>query len=223
MIAIEDLTTELVSDAGLVRAVDALSLTIESGQTFALVGESGCGKSMTALSLLRLLPDSGRVAAGTVTLDGTELMGLPERSMRNIRGRRISIIFQEPSTSLNPVMTVGQQIIEVIERHTTLRGQAARSKALQWLERVGIPESARRVDNYPFQLSGGQKQRVMIAIALAAEPDLLIADEPTTALDVTIQAQILDLLKELQQSQKMAMLLITHDLAVVSQMAHQVA
>jgi peptide/nickel transport system ATP-binding protein len=223
MIAIEGLTTELASDTGLVRAVDALSLTIEGGQTFALVGESGCGKSMTALSLLRLLPDSGRVAAGTVVLDGTELMGLPERSMRNIRGRRISIIFQEPSTSLNPVMTVGQQIVEVIERHTALRGDAARSKALQWLERVGIPQAARRVDNYPFQMSGGQKQRVMIAIALAGEPDLVIADEPTTALDVTIQAQILDLLKELQQSQKMAMLLITHDLAVVSQMAHQVA
>ena len=223
MIAIEGLTTELASDAGLVRAVDALSLTIESGQTFALVGESGCGKSMTALSLLRLLPDSGRVAAGTVVLDGTELMGLPERSMRNIRGRRISIIFQEPSTSLNPVMAVGQQMVEVIERHTALRGDAARSKALQWLERVGIPDAARRVDSYPFQMSGGQKQRVMIAIALAAEPDLVIADEPTTALDVTIQAQILDLLKDLQQSQKMAMLLITHDLAVVSQMAHQVA
>ena len=223
MIAIDGLTTELASDAGLVRAVDALSLTIESGQTFALVGESGCGKSMTALSVLRLLPDSGRVAAGTVVLDGTELMGLPERSMRNIRGRRISIIFQEPSTSLNPVMTVGQQMVEVIERHTALRGDAARSKALQWLERVGIPDAARRVDSYPFQMSGGQKQRVMIAIALAAEPDLVIADEPTTALDVTIQAQILDLLKDLQQSQKMAMLLITHDLAVVSQMAHQVA
>lgn len=223
MIAIEDLTTELASETGLVRAVDALSLTIESGQTFALVGESGCGKSMTALSLLRLLPDGGRVAAGTVLLNGIELMGLPERSMRNIRGRRISIIFQEPSTSLNPVMAVGQQIVEVIERHTALRGDAARGKALQWLERVGIPDAARRLDNYPFQLSGGQKQRVMIAIALAAEPDLVIADEPTTALDVTIQAQILGLLKELQQSQKMAMLLITHDLAVVSQMAHQVA
>ena len=223
MIAIEQLSTELASDNGLVRAVDALSLTIESGQTFALVGESGCGKSMTALSLLRLLPDSGRVAAGTVTLDGTELMGLPERSMRNIRGRRISIIFQEPATSLNPVMTVGHQIVEVIERHTALSGAAAKAKAVQWLERVGIPEAARRIDSYPFQMSGGQKQRVMVAIALAAEPDVVIADEPTTALDVTIQAQILDLLRALQKSQKMAMLLITHDLAVVAQMAHRVA
>jgi len=223
MIAISQLSTELQSDSGLVRAVDALSLTISRGETFALVGESGCGKSMTALSILRLLPDSGRVVAGSVTMDGVDLMALPEQRMRDVRGSKISIIFQEPSTSLNPVMTVGQQIVEVIERHTALRGALSRSKALQWLERVGIPDAARRLDNYPFQLSGGQKQRVMIAIALAAEPDLVIADEPTTALDVTIQAQILDLLKELQQSQKMAMLLITHDLAVVSQMAHQVA
>ena len=223
MITISQLSTELQSEAGLVRAVDTLSLTIARGETFALVGESGCGKSMTALSILRLLPDSGRVVSGRVTMGGVDLMALPEQQMRDVRGSKISIIFQEPSTSLNPVMTVGQQIVEVIERHTALRGDAARSKALQWLERVGIPEAARRVDSYPFQMSGGQKQRVMIAIALAAEPDLVIADEPTTALDVTIQAQILDLLKELQQSQKMAMLLITHDLAVVSQMAHQVA
>jgi len=223
MIAISQLSTELQSESGLVRAVDLLSLTIARGETFALVGESGCGKSMTALSILRLLPDSGRVVAGSVTMGGVDLMALPEQQMRDVRGSKISIIFQEPSTSLNPVMTVGQQIVEVIERHTALRGDAARSKALQWLERVGIPEAARRIDSYPFQMSGGQKQRVMIAIALAAEPDLVIADEPTTALDVTIQAQILDLLKELQQSQKMAMLLITHDLAVVSQMAHQVA
>ena len=223
MIAISQLSTELQSESGLVRAVDLLSLTIARGETFALVGESGCGKSMTALSILRLLPDSGRVVAGSVTMGGVDLMALPEQQMRDVRGSKISIIFQEPSTSLNPVMTVGQQIVEVIERHTALRGDAARSKALQWLERVGIPEAARRIDNYPFQMSGGQKQRVMIAIALAAEPDLVIADEPTTALDVTIQAQILDLLKELQQSQQMAMLLITHDLAVVSQMAHQVA
>lgn len=223
MITISQLSTELQSDAGVVRAVDALSLTIARGETFALVGESGCGKSMTALSLLRLLPDSGRVVAGSVTMEGVDWMALPEQRMRDVRGSKISIIFQEPSTSLNPVMTVGQQIVEVIERHTALRGLAAHSKAVQWLERVGLPEAPRRVDNYPFQLSGGQKQRVMIAIALAAEPDLVIADEPTTALDVTIQAQILDLLKELQQSQKMAMLLITHDLAVVSQMAHQVA
>jgi peptide/nickel transport system ATP-binding protein len=163
------------------------------------------------------------VAAGEVDMDGTDLVQLPESRMRDFRGRKISIIFQEPSTSLNPVMTVGQQITEVIERHTQTKGQAAIDLAIDWLKRVGIPEPERRVHDYPFQMSGGQKQRVMIAIALAAEPDVVIADEPTTALDVTIQAQILDLLKELQRSQKMAMLLITHDLAIVSQMAHRVA
>ncbi len=223
MLEIKDLTTELNSDSGLVRAVDALTLTIEQGETFALVGESGCGKSMTALSILRLLPDSGRVAGGSVDVEGTDLMQLPEARMRDFRGRKISIIFQEPSTSLNPVMTVGRQITEVIERHTATRGDAARAKAVDWLKRVGIPEPERRVNDYPFQMSGGQKQRVMIAIALAAEPDVVIADEPTTALDVTIQAQILDLLLELQRSQRMAMLLITHDLAIVAQMAHRVA
>ncbi len=223
MIEIHNLTTELNSDSGLVRAVDSLTLTIERGETFALVGESGCGKSMTALSILRLLPDSGCVAAGGVDFDGTDIMQLPEARMRDYRGRRISIIFQEPSTSLNPVMTVGRQITEVIERHTEVRGAAALAKAVDWLARVGIPEPERRVNDYPFQMSGGQKQRVMIAIALAAEPDVVIADEPTTALDVTIQAQILDLLKDLQRTQKMAMLLITHDLAIVAQMAHRVA
>lgn len=223
MIEIENLTTELNADSGLVRAVDSLTLTIEQGETFALVGESGCGKSMTALSILRLLPDSGRVAGGRVDVDGTDIMQLPEARMRDFRGSRISIIFQEPSTSLNPVMTVGRQITEVIERHTEMRGDHALAKAVDWLKRVGIPEPERRVNDYPFQMSGGQKQRVMIAIALAAEPDVVIADEPTTALDVTIQAQILDLLKELQRSQKMAMLLITHDLAIVAQMAHRVA
>ncbi|NDP40842.1 MAG: ABC transporter ATP-binding protein [Rhodoferax sp.] len=223
MLEIKNLTTELNADSGLVRAVDALTLTIKQGETFALVGESGCGKSMTALSILRLLPDSGRVAGGSVDVEGTDIMQLPEARMRDFRGRKISIIFQEPSTSLNPVMTVGRQITEVIERHTAMRGDAAVAKAVDWLQRVGIPEPGRRVNDYPFQMSGGQKQRVMIAIALAAEPDVVIADEPTTALDVTIQAQILDLLKELQRSQKMAMLLITHDLAIVAQMAHRVA
>jgi peptide/nickel transport system ATP-binding protein len=223
MLGIKNLTTEIDSESGLIRAVDALSLTLERGETFALVGESGCGKSMTALSILRLLPDSGRVAEGQVSIDDTDLVQLPEARMRDYRGRRISIIFQEPSTSLNPVMTVGRQITEVIERHTPVTGAAALAKAIDWLKRVGIPDPDRRVHDYPFQMSGGQKQRVMIAIALAAEPDVVIADEPTTALDVTIQAQILDLLKELQQSQQMAMLLITHDLAIVSQMAHRVA
>src|SRR5512134_387782 len=156
MLAIENLTTDIDSESGQVRAVDALSLTIERGETFALVGESGCGKSMTALSILRLLPDAGRVSSGCVALDGTDLTQLPEARMRDIRGRRISIIFQEPSTSLDPVMTVGRQIAEVIERHTALRGDAALGKAVEWLKRVGIPEPERRVGDYPFQLSGGQ-------------------------------------------------------------------
>jgi peptide/nickel transport system ATP-binding protein len=223
LLAIESLDTVLDTDSGLVHAVDALSLTLARGETFALVGESGCGKSMTALSILRLLPENGRVTGGRIALAGTDVAQLPEARMRDVRGRRVSIIFQEPSTSLNPVLPVGRQIVEVIERHTPLRGAAARERALQWLTRVGLPEPERRIDSYPFQLSGGQKQRVMIAIALAGEPDIVIADEPTTALDVTIQKQILDLLVELQRTQGMAMLLITHDLGIVAQVAQRVA
>ncbi len=227
MLRVQDLHTVLETDSGLVRAVEAVTLTIERGETFALVGESGCGKSMTALSILRLLPDNGRVERGAVQLAASgreiDLVQLPESRMRDVRGRRVSIIFQEPSTSLNPVMPVGEQIVEVIERHTPLKGEAARAKAIEWLKRVGLPEPERRIDDYPFQLSGGQKQRVMIAIALAAEPDVVIADEPTTALDVTIQKQILDLLKELQRQQGMALLLITHDLGIVATMAHRIA
>jgi peptide/nickel transport system ATP-binding protein len=223
MLHIESLHTVLDTDHGLVRAVEDMALSIERGQTFALVGESGCGKSMTALSILRLLPDNGRVAEGAIRIGDVDVVQLPEARMRDVRGRRVSIIFQEPSTSLNPVMKVGDQIVEVIERHSAVKGAAARAKAVEWLIRVGIPEPERRIDDYPFQLSGGQKQRVMIAIALAAEPDLVIADEPTTALDVTIQKQILDLLRDLQAERGMAMLLITHDLGIVAQMAHQVA
>ena len=223
MLRIENLSTVLDTEHGLVRAVEDLALSIGRGETFALVGESGCGKSMTALSILRLLPDNGRVAEGTIRVGDTDVVQLPEARMRDVRGRRVSIIFQEPATSLNPVMKVGDQIVEVIERHTPVKGPAARAKAIEWLTRVGIPEPARRVDDYPFQLSGGQKQRVMIAVALAAEPDLVIADEPTTALDVTIQKQILDLLRDLQVERGMAMLLITHDLGIVARMAHKVA
>ena len=227
MLKIQDLQVELEGDAGLVRAIDGMRLSIERGETFALVGESGCGKSMTALALMRLLPENGYVAAGDIHIgagrDAVDVLGLPEVQMRTVRGGRIGMIFQEPSTSLNPVMKVGQQIIEAIEAHTPLRGGAARAKAIEWLQRVGIPEPERRIDDYPFRMSGGQKQRVMIAVALAAEPDFLIADEPTTALDVTIQAQILDLLRDLQREKRMGLLLITHDLAVVSGMAHRVA
>ncbi len=223
MLKIEDLKVALDADAGLVRAIDGMRLSIERGETFALVGESGCGKSMTALALMRLLPDNGRITAGRLDLDDEDVFGLPEAQMRRVRGGRIGMIFQEPSTSLNPVMRVGDQIVEAIETHTELRGAAARTKAIDWLRRVGIPEPERRIDEYPFRLSGGQKQRVMIAMTLAAEPDYLIADEPTTALDVTIQAQILDLLKDLQRERQLGVLLITHDLAVVSGMAHRVA
>ena len=223
LLDVTDLSVVLDSDHGLVHAVDALRLTIEQGKTFALVGESGCGKSMTALALLRLLPDAGRIVKGQTRLDGVDVNHLPENEMRKVRGGRIGIIFQEPATSLNPVMRVGEQIVETITTHTRVRGTAARNKAIDWLRRVGIPEPERRIDDYPFQLSGGQKQRVMIAIALAAEPAVLIADEPTTALDVTIQAQVLSLLEELQRELGMAMLLITHDLGVVRSMAHHVA
>ena len=172
---------------------------------------------------MRLLPENGRIVGGRVALEGQDLLALPEAGMRSVRGGRIGMIFQEPGTSLNPVMKVGAQIVEAIETHTELRGEAARAKAIEWLGRVGIPEPARRIDDYPFRLSGGQKQRVMIAMTLASEPDFLIADEPTTALDVTIQAQILALLKDLQREQGMGLMLITHDLAVVSDMADRVA
>jgi peptide/nickel transport system ATP-binding protein len=220
---VQALCVELEGDAGVVRAIDGLQWSMARGETFALVGESGCGKSMTALALMRLLPESGRVTAGSVHLQGQDTLALPERDMRRLRGGRIGMIFQEPGTSLNPVLTVGVQLVETIETHTELRGDAARRKAIEWLTRVGIPEPERRIDDYPFRMSGGQKQRVMIAIALAAEPDFLIADEPTTALDVTVQKQILDLLQTLQAEQGMGLLLITHDLGVVAGMAHRVA
>jgi len=203
-------------------AVDGVDFELASGETLALLGESGCGKSATALSLLRLLPAAGRILGGTVEFAGRELLTLPETEMRAVRGGGMAMIFQEPATSLNPVLTVGRQIGEVLERHLALSGQAARSRALELLDAVGIADAKRRLGEYPFQLSGGMKQRVMIAVALAGNPRLLIADEPTTALDVTIQAQILDLLRRLQAESGMGMLLITHDLGVVAQMAQRV-
>ncbi|MBB1593726.1 ABC transporter ATP-binding protein [Achromobacter sp. UMC46] len=223
LLEVQGLDVDIAGESGMTHAVKRLQLAISQRQTFALVGESGCGKSMTALALLRLLPDAGRIVGGQIELDGQDLNRLPESAMRGVRGGRIGIIFQEPSTSLNPVMRVGDQIIETLTAHTPLRGAAARARAVDWLRRVGIPEPERRVDDYPFQFSGGQKQRVMIAIALAAEPLLLIADEPTTALDVTVQAQVLDLLADIQREMGMAVLLITHDLAVVKNVAHHVA
>lgn len=230
LLNIHGLSTRLASEAGWVHALDDLSITIERGETFALVGESGCGKSMTALSIARLLPDCGAIVAGKVRLkddmqqgeSSTDLLRISESAMRTLRGKRIAMIFQEPGTSLNPVMPVGDQLCEVIQLHTGAGRKQALAEALEWLVRVGIPEPARRLTQYPFELSGGQKQRVMIAMALCVKPDLLIADEPTTALDVSIQAQVLNLLKTLQREQGMAMLLITHDLAIVKQMANTV-
>ncbi len=222
LLRVESLRTSLAGASGIVRAVDDVSFELAAGETFALLGESGCGKSMTALSLMRLLPDTGRIVGGRVLLDGRDLLGLTEAEMRGVRGREMAMVFQEPATSLNPVLSVGEQIGEVLARHTALRGAAARQRVRELLDAVGIPDPARRLVEYPFQFSGGMKQRVMIAMALAGDPRLLIADEPTTALDVTIQAQVLELLGALQRSRGMGMLLITHDLGIVSQLAQRV-
>ncbi|ADE12210.1 ABC transporter ATP-binding protein [Sideroxydans lithotrophicus] len=216
---VENLVVRLHGGANI---VDDVSFDIAAGETFALLGESGCGKSMTALSLMRLLPDGVVNGGGAVHMDGTALFDLPERAMRDFRGGKMAMIFQEPGLSLNPVMTVGQQIAEVLALHRDLKGSGARERCIELLDQVGIPDAARRLDEYPFQLSGGMKQRVMIAMALAGSPQLLVADEPTTALDVTIQAQVLQLLRETQSRTGMAMLLITHDLGVVAENAHRV-
>ena len=223
LLEVHDLATWLATGRDIVRAVDGVSFSIERGETFALVGESGCGKSVTALSLMRLLPDVGQVIRGRVLLDGSDLLALSEVAMRDVRGRRMAMIFQEPALSLNPVIPVGTQIVEVLVRHTGLRLEAARRRARELLDWVGISDAERHLNEYPFQMSGGMRQRVMIAIALACHPSLLIADEPTTALDVTIQAQVLDLLRRLQRESHMSILLITHDLGVVSEMARRVA
>jgi len=207
---------------GTLRAVDDVSFAIQDGETYSLLGESGCGKSMTALAIMRLMPDAGRIAMGAVRLEGQDLLALAEARMREVRGKQLAMIFQEPATSLNPVLSVGTQIGEVLARHAGLHGDSAVRRAMQLLDAVGIPDAGRRLREFPFQFSGGMKQRVMIAMALAGEPKLLIADEPTTALDVTIQAQVLDLLAEVQRSRGMGMLLITHDLGVVARMAHRV-
>ncbi len=222
MLQVDNLRLGFTAGRKTLAAVDGISFTISRGETFALLGESGCGKSATAQGIMRLLPAAGRIMAGRIALDGESLLELPEAAMRAYRGGRMAMIFQEPATSLNPVLTVGQQIGEVLERHLGLRGEAAKGRMLELLRQVGIADPVRRLDEYPFQLSGGMKQRVMISIALAGEPDLLIADEPTTALDVTVQAQILDLLGRLQAKRGMGILLITHDLGVVARMAHRI-
>ena len=224
LLQVRDLKTWFGSNDNAVRAVDGVSFDIAAGETLALLGESGCGKSITALSVMRLVPEpAGKIISGSVRFNGEELLAKPEMSMRDVRGSQIAMIFQEPMTSLNPVLTIGEQIGESLSLHLGLQGEARAQRIIELLDQVGIPDPARRVKEYPHQLSGGMKQRVMIAIALACEPELLIADEPTTALDVTIQAQILALLKELQQKRNMSILLITHDLGVVADMADRVA
>ncbi len=213
---------QLVVDIGSVRIVDGVSFHIAAGETYALLGESGCGKSMTALALMRLLPDGGRIVSGAVRLGAENILALPESEMRRVRGGGMAMIFQEPMLALNPVIKVGEQIAEALVLHQGLRGQAIQDAARALLDAVGVPDATRRLDSYPFELSGGLRQRVMIAMALAGQPRLLIADEPTTALDVTIQAQVLDVLRRLRAERQMGMLLITHDLGVVAENADRV-
>ena len=220
---VKNLQTVFFTNSGLFRAVDDVSFTVHRGETLAIVGESGCGKSVTALSVMRLVPDPpGRIVGGTVTLEGTDLLGIDEAEMRKIRGNRMSMIFQEPMTSLNPVMRIGDQITEVLRLHREMTSRETWAKAVEMLRLVRIPEPERRAQEYPHQLSGGMRQRAMIAMALACRPALLIADEPTTALDVTIQAQILALIVDLQKTLGTGLILITHDLGVVAQTAQRV-
>ena len=223
LLKVENLTTKFEGRHRSITAVNNVSFEVQAGETFALVGESGSGKSITALSAIRLLPEAAKVTSGSVHFNGADLLTLPEREMRDIRGSGISMIFQEPMTSLNPVVKVGRQISEVLIRHQDMSKDQARQRALDLLDAVKIPNPSHTIDTFAHELSGGMRQRVMIAIALACEPRLLIADEPTTALDVTIQAQVLDLINELQQKFKMAIVFITHDLAVVKQVADHIA
>jgi oligopeptide/dipeptide ABC transporter ATP-binding protein len=223
LLEVRGLTTSFYTRGGVVRAVTGVDLTVARGEILGLVGESGCGKSVTSLSILGLISRPGRIEAGTVVFDGTDLRTLSQDQLRSIRGDRIAMIFQQPQTSLNPVMRVGDQVAEVLELHRGMKKAAARERALEMMRMVGIPDAQRRLDAYPFEMSGGMAQRVMIAMALACEPELLIADEPTTALDVTIQAQILDLMRQLQRETGTAIILITHDLGVVAEMCDRVA
>jgi len=223
LLEVEDLGTWFYTRQGIVKAVDGVNFGVASGETLAIVGESGCGKSMTALSLMRLIPDPpGRIVSGTVKLGGKDLLKISEEEMRKVRGNDISMIFQEPMTSLNPVMTIGRQISEALILHRDLDKKAAWKRSIEMLDLVKIPEPTQRAKEYPHQLSGGMRQRAMIAMALACNPKVLIADEPTTALDVTIQAQILELIVELQREFSAAVILITHDLGVVAETARRV-
>lgn len=222
LLHIEDLRTYFFTDQGVVKAVDGVDLSISVSQTIGIVGESGCGKSMTALSILGLVPSPpGKIVSGKILFEGSDLLTSSEAEIRHIRGNRISMVFQEPMTSLNPVFTVGEQVAEVYRYHTDLSKRESRQRAVEILKQVGIPSPERRFHDYPHQLSGGMRQRVMIAMALCLSPRLLIADEPTTALDVTIQAQILELIDSLRKEHTMSMILITHDLGVVSEVAER--
>jgi oligopeptide/dipeptide ABC transporter ATP-binding protein len=224
LLSIHELQTYFFTDADVVKAVDGVSYDIKKGRTLGVVGESGCGKSVTALSILRLIPDPpGKIVGGSIHFEGRDLTKLPMSEMRKIRGKDIGMIFQEPMTSLNPVFTVGFQIMEPAVLHLKLSASEARKRAIDVLAKVGIPAPEKRIDEYPHQMSGGMRQRVMIAMSLICNPKLLIADEPTTALDVTIQAQILDLVRKLQDDLGMSVLVITHDLGVVAELAHDVA
>jgi oligopeptide/dipeptide ABC transporter ATP-binding protein len=222
LLAIEGLRTHFFTQDGVVKAVDGVSFSIAHGQTLGVVGESGCGKSITALSVMRLIERPGRIIEGSIRLGDRDLLAFSNEEMRDVRGNAISMIFQEPMTSLNPVYTCGDQIAEAISLHEGLSGKQAVTQAIEMLNQVGIPDAKRRASEYPHQLSGGMRQRVMIAMALSTNPELLIADEPTTALDVTIQAQILELMKTLRERNRMAIMLITHDLGVIAEMADDV-
>ena len=221
LLEVKDLKTHFFLSRGVVKAVDGIDLSLSEGETLAIVGESGCGKSVTAFSIMRLVSPPGKIISGKVLFQGTNLLGLTEEEMRGIRGNRISMIFQEPMTSLNPVFRVGEQIAEGMRLHLGLSGEEAREQTVNMLKLVGIPSPSARYGDYPHQLSGGMRQRIMIAMALACRPRLVIADEPTTALDVTIQAQILELMDELKSERNMGLVLITHDLGVVAERAHR--
>jgi len=223
VLQIENLQTHFFTDRGQIPAVDGINITVNKGEVVGIVGESGCGKSVTSLSVMRLVPNPpGKIVGGAIRFKGEDLVRVTEKRMREIRGNEIAMIFQEPMTSLNPVYTIGDQIGEAIRLHTKASKKEARLRSVEMLKKVGIPRAEAIVDEYPHQLSGGMRQRVMIAMAMACNPELLIADEPTTALDVTIQAQILDLMKSLNQESGTAIMLITHDLGVVAEMCHRV-
>ena len=223
LLEVTDLATHFFTREGVVRAVDGISFSLERGETLGIVGESGCGKSVTALSIMGLIPrPPAKIVSGSVVFDGSDLVQLPEKQLEDLRGREIAMIFQDPMTSLNPTLTIGTQITETIRRHYDVSKKDARKKAIELMEEVQIPRAAERLDDYPHRFSGGMRQRVMIAIALSCDPKLLIADEPTTALDVTVQAAVLDLLDDLRQRHDMAMIIITHDMGVVAEAADDI-